>query len=63
MARLRDAPPGAWVALKGPLGIHSAERVREALGALTRQALVERDGAGRFRLPVAPAGATGIPAA
>jgi A/G-specific adenine glycosylase len=63
MARLRDAPPGAWVALKGPLGIHSAERVREALDALTRQALVERDVRGRFRLPVAPAGATGIPAA
>jgi A/G-specific adenine glycosylase len=55
MARLREAPDGGWVELTGPLGVHSAKRVDEALAALARESLVERDGAGRVRLPVVPA--------
>ena len=50
--RLRDAPSGAWVAISGPLGEHSASAVRTALGGLAADGLVELDAAGRARLPV-----------
>jgi A/G-specific adenine glycosylase len=51
VARLRETRPGRWQQLGGPLGAHSAEAVQEALLALERDGLVERDAAGRVRLP------------
>lgn len=51
VARLRETPPGRWQQLGGPLGDHSAVAVQEALLALERDGLVERDAAGRVRLP------------
>jgi A/G-specific adenine glycosylase len=51
VAQLRETPPGRWQRLGGPLGDHSAVAVGEALLALERDGLVERDAAGRVRLP------------
>lgn len=51
VARLRETAPGRWQRLDGPLGDHSGVAVREALVALERDGLVERDTAGRVRLP------------
>jgi A/G-specific adenine glycosylase len=51
VAQLRETPPGRWQRLGGPLGDHSAAAVQEALLALERDGLVERDAAGRVRLP------------
>jgi A/G-specific adenine glycosylase len=48
---LRDVPPGAAVAIVGPLGSHPAEAVAAAVGALVRDGIVELDAAGRARLP------------
>jgi A/G-specific adenine glycosylase len=53
--RLCDAPPGVAVRVDGPLGPHDAEAVAAALLALARDGVVEVDGGGRARLPVAPA--------
>ena len=50
--RLRDAPPGAWVPIRGPLGAHPAAAVGAALCGLAADGLVELDPAGRARLPV-----------
>jgi A/G-specific adenine glycosylase len=51
VAQLVAAPNGAWQTLDGPLGAHSAAQVEQALTALARESLVERDDAGRVRLP------------
>jgi A/G-specific adenine glycosylase len=51
VAQLRETPPGRWQRLGGPLGDHSALAVQQALLALERDGLVERDAAGRVRLP------------
>jgi len=51
VARLRETTPGRWQQLAGPLGEHSAASVEEALLGLERDGLVERDAAGRVRLP------------
>ena len=52
--RLRDAPPGAFVAIDGPLGEHSPAAVATALRHLAGDGLVELDSAGRARLPIDP---------
>ena len=49
--RLRTLPDGAWVTLEAPLGVHDADAVADALVALEREGLVERDRVGRVRLP------------
>jgi A/G-specific adenine glycosylase len=41
--RLRDASDGAWVTFAEPVGQHNVEAVREALGALARERLLELD--------------------
>lgn len=58
--RLRDAPPGVAVRVEGPLGPHDAEAVAAALLALARDGVVEVDGGGRARLPVAPAASPAV---
>ncbi len=50
--RLRDAPPGAWISIRGPLGEHPAAAVGTALRGLAADGLVELDRVGRARLPV-----------
>lgn len=50
LAALRDRPPGDWSVL-GAMGTHGAESVEAALVQLAREGLVERDPAGRVRLP------------
>jgi A/G-specific adenine glycosylase len=50
---LREAEPGAWVALPGKIGVHDAEAIREATTALERDGILEHDQRGRTRLPVA----------
>lgn len=55
MDRLRDGPADGWTAVRGPIGGHGVEAVREALAALAAEGLVELDG-GRpdhGRLPIA----------
>jgi A/G-specific adenine glycosylase len=51
VARLVAAPDDAWQCLDGPLGVHSAAQVEDALAALARDSLIERDADGRVRLP------------
>jgi A/G-specific adenine glycosylase len=51
VADLRAAPAGVWLAFDGPLGRHGAEQVAAALAGLADEGLVERDSAGRARLP------------
>lgn len=53
--RLRDAAPGAWVEIGGPVGDHDMAAVDRALEALRADGLVERHGRdGRLvRLPLA----------
>ena len=48
--RLRDAAPGAVLAVDGPLGVHPPEAVARALAGLARDGMVELDAAGRARL-------------
>jgi A/G-specific adenine glycosylase len=48
--RLRDAAPGAVLAVDGPLGVHPPEAVARALAGLARDGIVELDAAGRARL-------------
>jgi A/G-specific adenine glycosylase len=48
--RLRDAPDGAPVVLRGPLGTHSANAVAAALEGLLRDGIIELDAAGCARL-------------
>jgi A/G-specific adenine glycosylase len=52
---LRGAEDGAWIRIAGPLGLHGADSIRGALGALARDGLVELDPADtlRARLPLA----------
>jgi A/G-specific adenine glycosylase len=52
--RLRDEPPGSWVAIGGSLGEHPDAAVRVALRGLAADGLVELDATGRARLPLAP---------
>jgi A/G-specific adenine glycosylase len=51
LGRLRDAEPGTWVSFAAPLGRHGVDAVRAALGDLTVEGFLERDG-DRVRLPV-----------
>lgn len=60
VSRLRDVPDRRWVAIEGPIGGHSRDQVREALGRLAADGLIERDRRGRVRLP--PAAGSGAPA-
>jgi len=48
--RLRDAAPGAVLAVDGPLGVHPPEAVARALAGLARDGMVELDAAGQARL-------------
>jgi A/G-specific adenine glycosylase len=43
MDRLRDAPPGAWTDLDGPIGEHGSEAVHAAVRALGSEGLIELD--------------------
>jgi A/G-specific adenine glycosylase len=52
VGRLREVPDGRWVTLDGPIGAHSRVQVREALGQLALDGLIERDRRGRIRLPL-----------
>jgi A/G-specific adenine glycosylase len=49
--RLRGLPDEEWTALEGPLGEHDPAAVEAAIVDLEREGLLERDGAGRVRLP------------
>lgn len=53
--RLRDAPPATWVRLPTPIGGHDAAAVRDALGSLAADGLIERNplDAALARLPLA----------
>jgi A/G-specific adenine glycosylase len=51
VARLRDAPDGAWVQLEGPIGTHDVDAVRVAIGALEADGIIERKPDGSVRLP------------
>ena len=53
VGRLREAPERRWVTVDEPIGIHSREQVRDALGQLAVDGLIERDRRGRARLPLA----------
>ena len=48
--RLRQAEPGDWVQIDGPLGDHGADSVVAALEALASEGLLERGEHGRVRL-------------
>ena len=50
VALLCAAPDGTWHELRTPLGEHSTEAAADALTALAREGLVERDDDGRVRL-------------
>jgi A/G-specific adenine glycosylase len=55
VARLRDAPDGAWLTFDDPIGQHGQPAVRAALEGLARDGLVELDGPERARIAtVAP---------
>ena len=51
--RLRDAEPGTWVTIQGPIGNHDGAAVIAALEDLSREGLAEVDVADsrRARLP------------
>jgi A/G-specific adenine glycosylase len=51
VARLRELPNGAWLELAGPLGMHDGAAVEAAVTDLAGEGLLERDAAGRIRLP------------
>lgn len=54
--RLRAAADGDWVALDGPIGDHTHERVRAAARALAADGVIEleqRDESWQARLPLA----------
>ena len=53
VGRLREAPKRRWVTVDEPIGVHSRAHVREALGQLAIDGLIERDRHGRVRLPLA----------
>ena len=44
LARLRDASPGAWVVVRGPIGAHPPARVGAALAALAEEGFLDRKG-------------------
>jgi A/G-specific adenine glycosylase len=48
---LRDLADGEWTAIEVPVGVHEEAAVETALTALERDGLLERDPAGRVRLP------------
>jgi len=48
--RLRQAEPGDWVQIEGPLGDHGTDSVAAALEALASEGLLERSDRGRVRL-------------
>jgi len=50
VARLTESPDGAWIAIDGPLGSHSAASVDAALVALAAEGVLERDARGSVRL-------------
>jgi A/G-specific adenine glycosylase len=52
VGQLRDVLPGRWLTVDGPIGVHSREEVRDALGQLAVDGLIERDRRGRVRLPL-----------
>jgi A/G-specific adenine glycosylase len=52
LARLREAPEGAWQAPPQLVGSHGPDAIAAALRAMARDGLVEWDG-GRARLPAA----------
>ncbi|MGH3076107.1 MAG: A/G-specific adenine glycosylase, partial [Gaiellales bacterium] len=49
--RLRALPDGEWTAIEAPLGEHDSAAVETAVAGLAREGLLERDAAGRVRLP------------
>lgn len=51
MARLREAPDGAWVVLDAPIGSHDEAAVRAAAAALASEGLAEASPDGALRLP------------
>lgn len=51
VARLRELPDGAWLELAGPLGEHDGAAIKAAVADLAAEGLLERDAAGRIRLP------------
>lgn len=51
VARLRDAPLHAWIALDAPIGSHGVAAVEVAVDALEREGLLERGPDGAVRLP------------
>jgi A/G-specific adenine glycosylase len=53
VACLRDAEPGTWVRLPRRIGAHDGAAVDGAIAALEREGLLEQDGSGRVRLPIA----------
>jgi A/G-specific adenine glycosylase len=50
VATLSASPRDGWVALAGPIGLHSGEAVRSALAQLQADGVVELDAAGAARL-------------
>jgi A/G-specific adenine glycosylase len=51
VARLRDAPAGAWVTLDAPMGEHGVSAVAAATEALEREGFLERGPDDAVRLP------------
>jgi A/G-specific adenine glycosylase len=52
VGRLREVPHGRWLAIDGPIGVHSRKQVAEVLVQLAVDGLLERDRRGRVRLPL-----------
>ena len=49
--RLRDLPDGEWTTIEAPLGEHDPAAIEAAVVDLEHEGLLERDVAGRVRLP------------
>jgi A/G-specific adenine glycosylase len=52
VGQLREVRQARWLTVSGPIGVHSREQVREALGQLAVDGLIERDRHGCVRLPL-----------